>query len=287
MSATIYIRPSGESGKKLTLKDVLPEELSYGISDAYGRLEEGQEEDYTILFDPENIGRGFQIRFDGTTTEIHLNYPNTRHDIELCYMMVEQICRLQKADSFEYEGETVTLDRVEQIIQRDIDASCYTLQLYADKIRSGESKSIIIFGVIHPFDLGEKEIEIFGSDIDQFGEWINEKQQMDVYYGVPHFYEKNDGSTFGAFALRADVASVMPVTPKIPFSMRNQFEVSDWYVMLGHSDGRKSGGLNVVDYSALAGYLTNGKYYDANHVILNLSDSDVDGLLANCKTDLR
>ena len=52
MSATIYIRPSGENGKKLTLKDVLAEELLYGISDAYGRLEEGQEDRRIILRDP-------------------------------------------------------------------------------------------------------------------------------------------------------------------------------------------------------------------------------------------
>ena len=286
MSATIYIRSKGLFGKKLTLRDVLPEELAYGVSDEFERLEEGRKGEYTLLFDPENIGRGFQIKFDGTTTELHLNYPNSRHDIELCYMMVAQICRLQKVNFFEYEGETVTLDRIEQIIQRDVDAAVYTLQLYADKIKSGETKSIICFGAIHPFDMGEKETELFGADIDRFGAWLNEKQQMDVYYAVPHFYEKNDGSTFGVFALRADVASVMPTTPTVPFSMRNQFEVNDWYVMLGYADGRKSEGMNVIDYSGLAEHLQKGEYYDASHVIVTLTDSDVDALLQEHRVTL-
>ena len=279
MSATITIRPKGFFSKKLTLKDVLPEELSYGIPDGFERLDEGKEGEYTMLFDPENIGRGFQIRFDGATTELHINYPNSRHDIELCYMMAQRICQLQKVDCFEYEGECVTLDRIEQIIQRDIDATVYTLQVYAEKIRSGESKSIIIFGAINPFEIGERELDIFGEDIDKFSEWLNEMQQRDVYYGVPHFYEKQDGSTFGAFAVKAGVASVMPVQPSIPLRMRNQFEVSDWYVLLGYSDGRKTGSLAMIDYSGLAEHISKGEYYDAGHAVVNLTDSDVEHLL--------
>ena len=279
MSATIFIKPQGRGGRKLTLKDVLPEELSYGIPDAFDRLEEGREDEYTMLFDPENIGRGFQIRFDGATTELHLNYPNSRHDIELCYMLVQRICNLQKVDCFEYEGESVTLDRIEQIIQRDVDMTAYALNVYADKIRSGDTKSMLIFGVINPFDIGEREIEIFGCDIDKFGAWLNEKQELDVYYGAPHFYEKDDGSTFGAFALKAGVESVMPVTPSVPMSMKGQFEVSNWYVMLGYSDDRKTGRLDMIDDSGLAKHIQEGRYYDANHAIVMLTDSDVDGLL--------
>ena len=285
MSATIHIRPKGRSGKNLRLKDVLPEELSYGIPDEFERLNEGKEGEYTMLFDPENIGRGFQIRLDGTTAELHLNYPNSRHDIELCYMMVQRICQLQKVDCFEYEGETVTLDRIEQIIQRDVDATAYVLNLYADKIRSGESKPIIVFGAVNPFELGRKEIDLFGGDIDRFGAWLNEKQQKDVYYGVPHFYEKKDGSTFGAFAVRAGVASVMPVEPSVPVSLKDQFEVSDWYVMLGYSDGRKTGSLDIIDYSGMAEPLQQGEYYDANHVIVTLTDSQVEALLETYRAE--
>ena len=286
MSATIVIRSNGISGKKLTLEDVLPEELGYGIPDSSERLEEGKKDEYTLLFDPENIGRGFQIRFDGTTTEMHINYPNSRHDIELCYMMAERICMLQNVDCFEYEGEAVTLDRIEQIIQRDIDASKYTLQVYADKIRSGESKSVIIFGAINPLEIGEKEIGLFGCDIDKFSAWLDEIQRRDVYYAAPHFYEKQDGSTFGAFAVKAGVETVMPAEPSIPMRLRDQFEVSCWYVMLGYSDDRKTGRLDIIDYGGLAEHLAKGEYYDAGHVILNLTDSDVEKLLEEYRVSL-
>jgi hypothetical protein len=287
MSATIIIRPDGDAGRALTLEDVLPEELSYGIADEFERLQEGEKGQYTMLFDPENIGRGFQIRFDGTTTELHLNYPNSRHDTELCYMMVERICKMQKVNSFEYEGGTVTLDRIEQVIQRDVDMTAYTLELYADKVRSGEAKSILLFGVINSFDVGEKEIGLFGADIDKFGEWLNKMQQMDVYYAVPHFYRKKDGSVFGSFAVKAGVESVMPLTPRIPFSMHGQFEVGSWYVMLGYSDDRKTGnGLDAVEYGALKEYIEKSQYYDAGHVVLTLSDSDVETLLAEHRTSI-
>ena len=289
MSATILIKPEKKTGKKLTIKDVLPEELSWGISDAYGRLEEGKEGEYTIVFDPENIGRGFQIKLDGTTTEIHLNYFNSRHDIELCYMMVERICRLQGIDTFIHEDETVRLDRIEPTIQREIEVCADSLSIAAEKVSQENTETLTVFAVVHPLYIGKKEIALFGSDIDKYSEWLNEKQQIDVYYGVPHFYEKDDGSTFGVYALRADVASVMPVKPSMPINMKDQFEVSNWYVMLGYSDDSDSGksdGLKVIDYSGLAKHIQNGEYYDANHVIVRLTDSDVDALLKEHRVTL-
>ena len=60
MSADICIKPKGLSGKKLSLKEALTEELTYGIYDEYGRFDEGKEGDYTSVFSPEDIGRGFQ-----------------------------------------------------------------------------------------------------------------------------------------------------------------------------------------------------------------------------------
>ena len=286
MSATIIIRPEGASGRKLTLRDVLPEELSYGISDEYGRLDEGKEGEYTLLFDPENIGRGFQIRFDGTTTEFRLNYPNSRHDIELCYMMVEQVRRMQGADSFEYEGETVTPDRVEQMISRDVEATVQALKLCAEKINSGETRSLTIYGVVNPLDIWQKELEIFGCDIDRFGEWLNERQQMDVYYAVPHFYEKPDGSVFGAFALKAGVTSVVPLSPAPSQRMKDKISVSQWIVMFGFSDDREPEGFPAIEYGGLTQYIQKGGYYDAGHAIVKLTDSDVETLLTQQRADI-
>ncbi len=287
MSATVTIDSNCLSDRKLTLRDILPEELSYGTADEFNRLDEGNEGDYTLVFDPDNIGRGFGISFEGSAVKMHLNYPNSRHDIELFYMMAESICRTQKVDCFEYEGETVTLDRIEEIIQRDIDATVYILQIYADKIRSGESESITIFGVINPLCIGEKETALFGCDIDQFSRWLNEKQQGDRYYAAPHFYEKPDGSTFGSFAVRAEVPSIIPVKPEIPLRLHGQFEVSDWYVMLGYSDERKSGGqLKIIPYHQLVENVAEGEYYDANHIIVNLTNDEVAELLEKFITQI-
>ena len=68
--------------------------------------------------------------------------------------------------------------------------------------------------------------------------------------------------------------------------MKDQFEVSDWYVMLGYSDGRKTGSLDIIDYSGMAEPIQKGEYYDANHVIVTLTDSEVDKLLNEYRVSL-
>ena len=287
MSADICIKPKGLSGKKLSLKEVLTEELTYGIYDEYGRFDEGKEGDYTSVFSPEDIGRGFQIHFDGKTTEIHLNYFNSRHDIELCYMIVARVCKLQGVDTFIREGEKFALHQIEQAIQRDIEANTYSLQIVANQITSGETQKLTVFAAIHPLYIGKKEIALFGSDTDQFSEWLNEKQQPDRYYAVPHFYDKNDGSTFGCFAVRAEVPSIVPVVPEIPMSMNGRFEVGSWYVMLGYSDDRKSDGqMKIIPYDKLIENVPDAEYYDANHVVVVLTDDQVDDLVARFKAEL-
>ena len=288
MSAIITIKPKGLFGKKLCLKDLLTEELTYGIDDPYGRFEEGKEGSYTIIFDPDDIGRGVQIHFDGTETELHLNYFNSRHDIELCYMLVSRVCKLQGVDTFVREGETFRLGQIEQAIQRDIDANSYALQVAANNIASGETKKLTVFAAVNPLDIGEKEIALFGTDIDKFSRWLHERQSADRYYAVPHFYEKPDGTTFGSFAIRAGVLSIIPLVPEIPMSMKGQFEVSDWYVLLGYNDeSRESDGkMKVVPYDKLVENVPDGEYYDANHMIVELTDDDVDELLGQFITQI-
>ena len=50
-------------------------------------------------------------------------------------------------------------------------------------------------------------------------------------------------------------------------------------ILLGYSDGRKTGSLAMIDYSGLAEHISKGEYYDAGHAVVNLTDSDVEHLL--------
>ena len=284
MSATVLIKPKGLLGKKLTLEHVLTEELSYGIPDEYYRLQEGQTGDYTLVFSKETIGRGFEIHFDGKTTELHLNYPNGRHDIELFYMIVARICKLQGVKTFTYEDETVNVSQIEQCIQRDVDTSVQSLGRNEELFADGETHNLMIFGVMNPLSIGEKEIERFGQDIDRFGEWLNEKQQLDSYYAAPHFYQKQDGSIFGVFSIQAGVVSTVPLVPAKPFGMDRELEVGEWYVLLGNT--QDDGQLKQVPYEKFIGYVKNAEYYDAEHVVINLTDEEVDEMVAQYQVSI-
>lgn len=287
MSATVTIRKKGLFGKTLTLADIVPEELSYGIGDECQRLDEGKEGDYTIIFDPENIGRGFDISFDGTTVEMHLNYPNSRHDIELFYMMVSRVCGLQGAKTFLYEDEKHDLSEIERLIQQDIDASRSGLRS-AMTMFEEEGNHLTIFGVMHPLVMGEKEIAEIGDDIDKFGQWLNEKQQLDAYYAAPHFYQKQDGTLFGSYAIGAGIASIVPTTPEKPLFADKDMTVDHWYVLLGNSDEskRKNDGIRAIPYDKMIESVQKSEYYDADHIVVELTDEEVDEMVEQYRVEI-
>ena len=68
-----------------------------------------------------------------------------------------------------------------------------------------------------------------------------------VYVGEPHFYEKKDGTPFGAFSLTEGILTALPKDPKSLYAVDNQ-EVTEWKLMLVSITS--NGVLGDVEYYA-------------------------------------
>lgn len=69
----------------------------------------------------------------------------------------------------------------------------------------------------------------------------------DVYVGEPHFYEKKDGTPFGAFSLTEGTLTALPKDPKSLYAVDNQ-EITEWKLLLVSITN--NGVLGDVEYYA-------------------------------------
>ena len=82
-------------------------------------------------------------------------------------------------------------------------------------------------------------------------------------------YIKVADKLVGIYAIGSDIPSIVPIAPYI---VLNQIDgISSWYVML--KDGK------TVKYSDFIENINKKEYYDANHVIVTLSNSEIFNLI--------
>ena len=80
----------------------------------------------------------------------------------------------------------------------------------------------------------------------------------------------------GIYAIGADIVSVVPTEPYI---VLNQIQgIEEWYVML------KTG--KTIKYKDFIENIPAKEYYDFNHVIVSLSEQDVDSLIEQYGVEL-
>lgn len=280
MSVTAVVKPKGIFSKKLKLQDILPEGFGYGVMDEYYRLDSDKTGDFTLIYERGYLARGIEVSFKDKEVSFRLSLPNCPHEIELFYMIVSLTCKLLHTKVFYRDDQMAELSQIEQFIQCDIDASKDAWKSTEDMVRSDEYENIITFGVRNPLYIGEKEIEQIGGDLDKFGEFLNEKQQIDAYYAAPHFYQKKDGTIFGSYAIACETRSIVPIEPYVPFGF--DVKPEEWYVYLQAPENM----LNCVKYDDFIGYVADTEYYDKKHVIITLSEYDISELCRLCGTQI-
>lgn len=97
------------------------------------------------------------------------------------------------------------------------------------------------------------EINNFMGEIHHGIIWQVQKKEVvhvpseNVYVGEPHFYEKKDGTPFGAFSLTEGTLTALPKDPKSLYAVDNQ-EVTEWKLMLVSITN--NGVLGDVEYYA-------------------------------------
>lgn len=279
MAVDVVIRQVGLFKKEISIQDIVAEDLKYGIMDGAFRLVPDQVGDYTVVYDSGHLCRGMEISFEKKDINLRLPLPNSQYDIRLFYGVIQRICQLCKVQYFYREDEKIRADDLETIkscVNMDITASIGALKSIEEDIGNDKYKCMTVYGVMNPVDIGKKEISQISGDLDRFGELMNRLQNMDIYYAAPRFYQMKDGKILGAYALTADVLSVIPLIPRTGMMVSEDIKVDVWNVSLVISEEE----IHIVLYDDLIRFIGEREYYDADNILITLSADEMKELAA-------
>lgn len=276
MSVEVKIKQNSIFKKKLDITDVISlTGLSYGICDENYRLIPGETAAHTLLYDKNRLARGIDASIDKTDIVLLLSLPTTPFEIHSFYHAVEKICNALKTKTYIREDEKVNLKENPRFIKMDEEGSVAGLEAISEKLEKDKYNRFEIYGICNPISIGANETKQIGNRLDLFEEYLHRLQSLDVYYATPRVYRVQN-KLVGIYAIGADIASVVPTEPYI---VLNQIQgIEEWYVML------KAG--KIIKYKDFIENIPAKEYYDFNHVIVSLSEQDVDSLIEQYGVEL-
>ena len=276
MSVEVKIKQNSIFKKKLDITDVISlTGLSYGVCDENYRLIPGETAEHTLLYDKNRLARGIDASIDKTDIVLLLSLPTTPFEIHSFYHAVEKICNALKTKTYIREEEKVNLKDNPRFIKMDEEGSVAGLEAISEKLEKDKYNRFEIYGICNPISIGANEIKQIGNRLDLFEEYLHRLQSLDVYYAAPRVYRVQN-KLVGIYAIGADIASVVPTEPYI---VLNQIQgIEEWYVML------KAG--KTIKYKDFIENIPAKEYYDFNHVIVSLSEQDVDSLIEQYGVEL-
>jgi hypothetical protein len=276
VSVEVKIKQNSIFKKKLDITDVINlTGLSYGVCDENYRLIPGETAAHTLLYDKNRLARGIDASIDKTDIVLLLSLPTTPFEIHSFYHAVEKICNALKTKTYIREEEKVNLKDNPQFIKMDEEGSVAGLEAISEKLEKDKYNRFEIYGICNPISIGANEVKQIGNRLDLFEEYLHRLQSLDVYYAAPRVYRVQN-KLVGIYAVGADIVSVVPTEPYI---VLNQIQgVEEWYVML------KAG--KTIKYKDFIENIPAKEYYDFNHVIVSLSEQDVDSLIEQCGVEL-
>lgn len=270
MSITARIKQKSIFKKKMNIKDIIKlTGLSYGVCDENYRLDRDEISEHTLIYDETRLARGLELWLEGTDILLSLSLPTAPSEIRLFYNVIKQLCNELNTRKYLREDVEAHINENEEYIKWDEEASVAALEDITNKT-GDQYQRFEIFGVYNPISIGQVELRRINKNLINLEEFLDDIQSQDVYYATPSVFRKKDtDELFGIYSIVVDVPCVVPNKPYI---ILNQIEgVENWYVMV-----RK--GI-TVGYEDFINNVASNQYYDANHVIVLLNDSEIDVLI--------
>ncbi len=277
MAVTIKIHPKENSGLSITVPQMAKlENLSYGCMDNDYCMEFDELGAYTVLYDADCIGRGFEAWVENDVVCLRIPLPNTEKDIRHAYSLAQKICRYFDVESFLCDDDLVPFEHIPKKIERNINASLGGLRAIEDQVLSSPDNSILLFGATNPVVIGISELQEIGGSMEGFEKFLARLQQMDVFYANPRFYKLPGERVFGLYFVGENIMTVVPCTPSYPFAKIDNLK--GYYVRV--PDG------NDIPYADFIERATNMGPYDATHDIVCLTERDLAYLAENCSVNV-
>lgn len=280
MAVHVNIKSKGLLKKKIKLKDILFDNMGYGSIDEAYRLKEEAVGENIIVYNKEEICRGFEIILGDNQVDLNMNLPTSAKEITFFYEYIKKICKKLKTDIFYRENVEVSIDNIDEFIEQDKRVSINTLIDFEKQIKNKKMDNTYVFGVMFPVALNKEELKKINKDLDKFGKFMNELQQMDIYYPSPGVYKKEDGKTFSVYVLTENCKSAFPLKPKL--FLDNETKVDEWYV--GTIINGEFAGL--IPYNKFIKNIDTSNKFDATHFIVKKTTKELQELLDKYKVEI-
>lgn len=134
MSVVAVVKPESIFSRQLTLKDILTQELAYGIMDEHYRLTPDECSDYTVIYERDYPARGIEVHFDEKNVSFKLLLPNCTREIELFYMIVARTCRLLNTRVFYRDDEMAELSNLFKLILTQAETHSSQLRIWSGRM---------------------------------------------------------------------------------------------------------------------------------------------------------
>lgn len=267
MAIEVIIRKNTILNFNIDVKEIAQlKNLDYGCLKSNYVLERGKTANYTILYDAKKIGRGIEVSFEDGDIYFRLPLPSTNDEIKLFYSLVEATMLKLGVNSFERDGYIVEIDKIYDMVEFDQESSVQALNNMETHVNTNQIDYFTIFAALNPIYLGKNEFFEIGGDLDDFADFLNRMQQMDVYYVNSSCYKRSNGSIFNISFVGVGYDIVFPIKP-----IKYDENIDSWYVMLPDD--------NAVKYDDFLNYVKKDRYYDTNALIINLKEEDIENLL--------
>lgn len=259
----------------LTVQEIAKmKNLTYGVSDSNYRLEWWKTGAYTILFDSNCIGRGFDVSFDTDKLIMSLPLPTTNYDIRLFYTLVAEICNANGIPGFFRDEEYVPVEKAWNFVEGDINICRQSKQQLWERINEGKDHRLYIFGALNPIALGREEVKEICRGPDGLDFLLDRLQQKDAFYAGAHYYKRNDESIYGIYAVNEKTVTIFPERAKSPFvSLYNV----DYYVILPDN--------HAVPFDAFIRNVKAVERYDREHIVIKLTEEEIFSLTEKFTVD--
>lgn len=293
MGIDIALHQKGLLKKKITL-DLIKEaadSLEIATSDGTFRIKDYQDEPLTettlLLYDSNLLSRGFTLSVASNEydCELRQTYFCSDNDIQQFFDFLARFMKVLKLKDFEKDDEYQLLENIPQITEREIQFNRQTLH----NLFKEENYPDTIYAVKNPvfiepyvgeaiLQMNEEQAMIYWSN------YLQEKQNQDYYYAVPHFYQNQSGEIFGCYALTVNCYSVFPEEPFIPYGYDLKPEQISYYLVMVIQESEPYQAAQFP-YEDLWKYFDRSvlKPYDQRHVYLELDSETLNRMKEDYK----
>lgn len=277
MAIDIVIKQTGLFKKTLPLDIITGNNLAYGNhgDDGIRLVDELIDDGYFIVYDPQKLGRGITVEWnEKEKNKIVLRQliPTHREVLKACFDIVKRITDYWKCD-LEVDGTNIKpqdfLSQYDDYLEFNKD----TAMSQNEKITSDdpEYEKTTLPCVLFPLVLGKEEARSFQNNIENFYDWMHEKQSIDAYYGVPKFYQVED-KIIGMYVVTEDTTSIFPTTPDNQIGLINvinQNNIKYDEISITLYSMTEDGSLGMIPYHHfLQAVKDKSKPFDGDHILI-------------------